>query len=183
MSSLRSSLKSWKTFGIPWRSLTRAAGWTGAIGRRIRLSSAFSGMIPTASLRSIIPGPNSLTSARSWCLSFFPSLFKVLTSMKTRLHGLSAILVAIPGTPPELLIFVAFFWCRTCLPEGLLAEILPPLHQRDVRRFTLHTVLACGPTLRPEIRWPDKQEKDRIVERCRDMIDTRFIPAYTVVDG
>lgn len=85
--------------------------------------------------------------------------------------------------PPELLLFVTFFWCRTGLGEGLISAVLPPVHQRDVLHFVLTTLLACGPVLKQEIGWPDQAEQKRIQEEMSDMVDDHFAGAYTVVDG
>jgi hypothetical protein len=85
--------------------------------------------------------------------------------------------------PPELLLFVTFFWCKTGLAEGLLASILPPLHQRDVLPFVLTTLLACGETLKNEIQWPTREEQAQLKGELKDMVDEHFAGAYTVVDG
>lgn len=85
--------------------------------------------------------------------------------------------------PPELLLFVTFFWCKTGLGEGLLSSIMPPLHQRDVLPFVLTTLLACGETLKKEIQWPTEEEQVKLQGDLKEMVDDHFAGAYTVVDG
>jgi len=103
--------------------------------------------------------------------AFSEGAWRVTDSERTSVH------------PSELLLFVTLFWCRTGISEGLISAFLPPIHQRDVIRFALQTLQACGPKLREEIRFPSSAEHEHLMAEMESMHSVEFSGYTAAVDG